>query len=121
MLDWRKHDPRNMKIYERELGMLFRDEILYFDYAAKETSSVMVDGRFIPLEEVEPWYMPDGLYGIILGMTNGVKIWLRKGLDYFKKRFVLQHEIEHVKDMHADEDTINRRALAYLGLVYRPV
>jgi hypothetical protein len=85
------------------------------------SGGVIVNGRFIPVEEVEPWYMPDGPYHIVLGMTNLTKIWLRKGLDYFKKRFVLQHEIEHVKDMAADEEIIDRRAMASLRLAYRPV
>lgn len=48
-------------------------------------------------------------------MTNGAKIWLRKGLDYLGRKFVLQHEIEHVRDMHADEDTVDRRAMTRLG------
>ncbi|MBI4018388.1 MAG: hypothetical protein HY368_02165 [Candidatus Aenigmarchaeota archaeon] len=103
-------DPRNTRIYERELGRPFRE----FEYVDSVPQGVVIDGRFIPVEEVEPWYLTDGLHHIILGMTNGAKIWLRKGMDYFNKRKTLLHEMLHLTDMSASEEQIRERTDAVM-------
>ncbi len=81
------------------------------------SSSVEVDGKIIPVEKVDAWYLPDR----VLGMTNLAKIWLKKGLGYME-RFVLEHEKEHIRDPHErNEDLISKRAANRLGLAYSPI
>lgn len=114
------YDQRDTQIYDKELGrnieliQYFKNEFGNVEYTP---NCVRVDDKLIPVEEVEPWYLPHR----VLGMTNGLKIWLRKGLEYIGRKFVLEHEKEHVRDMLADEDTIDRRAMARLRLAYRPI
>ncbi len=105
--------------YAKELGL---DAISYAPLYRSRTaeyssSSTVVDGKVIPVEEVDAWYLPDR----VLGMTNLSKIWLKKGLGYFKK-FVLYHEEEHIRYPHErNEELISKRAANRLGLAYSPI
>ncbi len=105
--------------YAKELGL---DAISYAPLYRSKTaeyssSSTVVNGKVIPVEEVDAWYLPDR----VLGMTNLSKIWLKKGLGYFKK-FVLYHEEEHIRDPHErNEELISKRAANRLGLAYSPI
>ncbi|MBI2578708.1 MAG: hypothetical protein HYW26_03285 [Candidatus Aenigmarchaeota archaeon] len=122
-------DPRDLRIYQRETGknnellQYARREFKDFDYVP---GGVMINGRFIPIEEIEPWYMPDGPYHIVLGMTNRAKIWLRKGLDYYDKMKTRIHEIVHILYPSADETEVRgitneiMRGSRRLVLDYKP-
>ena len=48
--------------------------------------------KFIPIDDL-PEYVPK----FIRGATNLSKIWLRKGMDYTERVWVLAHEITHIK------------------------
>ncbi|MBI2971592.1 MAG: hypothetical protein HYY37_04220 [Candidatus Aenigmarchaeota archaeon] len=54
--------------------------------------------------------MPDSL----LGFTDGRHIAMRESIDRAVREFVLLHEEEHVKDMEADEFTVDLRAFRRL-------
>lgn len=106
--------------YAKELGL--EKPASYFpQYKSKpvgySSSSTVVDGKNIPVEEVDEWYLPR----FVLGMTNLSKIWLKKGLGYWKK-FVLYHEEEHIKDpFQRNERIIDQRAANRLGMAYAPI
>ncbi|MEM7819274.1 MAG: hypothetical protein QXD48_00395 [Candidatus Aenigmatarchaeota archaeon] len=70
----------------------------------------------IEIFEIDEHYLPR----FVLGMTDGKKIQLKNNLGYFRK-FVLAHEEEHIKDMEASEDVIDKRVCARLGLSYPPI
>ena len=106
--------------YARELGL--EKPASYFPQYRSQpveysSSSTTVNGKLIPVEEVDEWYLPR----FVLGMTNLSKIWLKKGLGYWKK-FVLYHEEEHIRDPHErNEDIISGRAANRLGWAYAPI
>lgn len=110
---------REMSNYARELGLGAVSYSLPYKSRPVEysSSSTVVDGKVIPVEEVDEWYLPR----FVLGMTNLARIWLRKGLGYME-RFVLYHEEEHIKDPdERNEDVINKRAANRLGWAYAPI
>lgn len=111
-------------IYMRELGLRhYRIHHLNETYYNKKL--IEICGRLVRVIKEPPHYFPSG----VLGWTNGVdEIHLRNDLNkfgYFVENFVLAHEEEHIKEKDpmrkSDESLMDQRAMARLGLLYRPI
>jgi hypothetical protein len=60
-------------------------------------------------------YLPDYVHEAIRGATDLSRIWLRKGMDYTEKIWVLAHEIAHIANpFERNEDMIDYYAPAFV-------
>ncbi|MFH0832361.1 MAG: hypothetical protein V1900_01400 [Candidatus Aenigmatarchaeota archaeon] len=94
--------------------MNYADELFDEHYTGRKRDNA--DRKWYEFyKEIPILDMPEYVPRFIRGATDLSKIWLRKGMDYKERLWVLAHEIAHIfNPFERDENKIDQKAYAFV-------